>query len=140
MTAPQVVRGVAVVPVLIALAIAVHTGFWIHGSVPVTATVVDTVMRWDRDSPTPKARHFPVVEYADASGAVHRFTGRVSWNESGSGAVTPSGWKRGARVQVRYDARDPAHAKLAGVWGWFLPGVLIGIAAMMLLSSFGMPD
>ena len=140
MTASQVVRLMAVVPVVIALPIAVHTAFWIHGSVPVTATVVDTETKWDRSSGTRKIRHFPVVEYADAAGGIHRFTGRLSWNETGSSAGPRSGWKRGATVQVRYDARDPAHAKLAGVWGWFLPGVLVGIAALMVLTSFRLPD
>lgn len=67
----------------------------------------------------------PVVEFATATGEVHRF-------EASHGTM-PASHAVGQTVQVRYDPQAPAEAELAsGASDWLVPGCLLAFGAVGL--------
>jgi hypothetical protein len=108
--------------------------------VPARATLAGTEMKRDERKANSVFQYYPVLEFTDAQGRAHRFTGEVSLKERDGGATERSGWDVGDTVQIRYDPRNPDDARMGGVWTWILPGFFIGMAALLLFSAHRMAE
>jgi len=72
--------------------------------------------------------YYPVVEYADRSGATHRVRGAIGTN--------PPTHERGERVPVHYRSENPDDARLDGfVQTWFKSLILGGFG--MVFAAIG---
>jgi len=79
-----------------------------------------------------RTRHYPRLEFRDAAGATHEFTGEVSSNRG-----TRSGWRVGSTVSVRYSTANPDEAQMAGVYTLF-PFIFPALGLCAIALAFKM--
>jgi len=102
----------------------------IEGGIITTGRIVDQVTRtYSNDEKST----FPVIEFTDENERAHRFE-----NEIGGGGVIGVQGTIGKVVKVRYDPDDPSHAQWADQPGAWIPLVVIGVGAALLLVELGL--
>jgi len=96
--------------------------------VPVQGIVIQNTQTRSKDSDgSTSSSYYPVVEFTVQNGETHRFTG-----STGSG--TPD-YETGAKVNVRYDPRNPSSAQITDFTQFWLGPLGVGIFGFLFLAG-----
>lgn len=121
---------------LIGLLWTAYTAWFIFTSEKTTGLIVDVIAiqstRSPRESPHAKqvTSCYPVVEFRDARGIVHR--------SQSSRAARSDHFKRGDEAAIYYAAKDPTQMFIQNTWMlWFSPGVILAGGLIWMLFVGG---
>lgn len=115
--------GVAVILVLIAGGLVLHTGSFLAGSVSTTGTVIELIGREDCSTDDDRRRtcrtvYAPTVRFTTSDGRQVDYRSRT--------ATGPSLYREGQQVEVRYRPDDPTDARIDAFTDLWLAPLIVG--------------
>jgi hypothetical protein len=99
-----------------------------HDGVPTQGVIVENTQSRSKDSDgNMHTSYYPVVEFTVQNGEKYRFTGST-------GSDAPD-YRTGAKVDVRYDPRNPSSAQISDFAQFWLAPLGVGIFGFLFLAS-----